>query len=210
NSKITFTRYIPVAPAEVPKCIVYNYPPNGSSNQCTNTTLSWSAVDGYPTGYDVYFGTNQTLVSNADASVRVSTNQAVDYYTPAITQSSTYYWKVVPINSVGTAIAANMPTWSFTTSLGDRTPIEITSDVGTLVSRTYWYTDAYGRDIYTNTYDICQSMIGGTLSAQDFNLSDGSQLNWTNPVYFFGIPLDTCTNAIPTNLWSSCSGGTQS
>ena len=171
NTKILFTRNVPVAASAVPQCIAYNAPANGATGQCTNTVLSWNAVDGSPTGYDVYVSTNLTLVTNADASVRVSTNQNSSYFKPTLSASTTYYWKIVPRNGFGTAIASNMPVWSFTTSAGDVVN-SITSSAGT-------------------TFCV------GTTTTLTVNgvLSEGSSYNWTTPFLFL-----TCKEGIPYPL----------
>lgn len=161
NTRILFTRYEPVASTVVPQCIAYNYPANGSTNQCRNTLLSWNSVDGAPTGYDVYLSTNQSLVNSADASVRVSTNQNTPFYNPGnLNANATYYWKIVPRNSAGLAVAANMPVWSFSTSPGDAVS-SISSSAGTTFCR-------------------------GTTTTLTVNgtISEGSEYNWTSPFLF--------------------------
>jgi hypothetical protein len=158
NTRILFTRYVSVASTAVPQCIAYNYPANGATAQCRNTLLSWNAVDGAPTGYDVYLSTNQSLVNSADASVRVSTNQNTPFYNPGtLNASATYYWKIVPRNGSGLAVAANMPVWSFGTSPGESVS-SISSSAGTTFCR-------------------------GTTTTLTVNgtRSEGSEYNWTSP-----------------------------
>lgn len=169
NTSILFTRYVPEASAVVPQCIAYNYPANGSTAQCRNTLLSWNALDGAPTGYDVYLSTNQSLVNNADASVRVATNQNTPFYgSPSMLDASaTYYWKIVPRNNAGLAVAANMPVWSFSTSPGDVVS-SISSSAGTTFCR-------------------------GTTTTLTVNgtISEGSEYNWTSPFIFnFGCKVN--------------------
>jgi hypothetical protein len=78
-------------------------------------TLSWTAGANSST-YDVYLSTNQTLVNNQDASVRVATSQAATTYSPAaLTASTVYYWRVVP-KSVHGMSPSGCTTWSFTTT----------------------------------------------------------------------------------------------
>lgn len=82
-------------------------PSNGTTGVSASQTLSWSAVSG-ATGYDVYFGTANP------ATTLVSSNQsATTYNTGALLSGTTYYWRVVPRNSVGPATGCS--TWSFTT-----------------------------------------------------------------------------------------------
>lgn len=96
----------------VPGLATYNTPANGATNQnCCGVALNWTepAVTGCnaATSYDVYFGTSATppLVGNFTGTT---------YNTGALNTSTTYYWKIVPRNSFGTATGAI--TRSFTTS----------------------------------------------------------------------------------------------
>ncbi len=127
NSRITLTRSATVTPTVLPTCIAYNYPINGATNQCGNGLLSWSAVDGNPTSYDVYFGTSST-------PPLVATSVASTYYNTGNLGSGTYYWRIVPKNATGTA-TATMPTWSFTTN-GVNSITGFTVNNGTKVGNT--------------------------------------------------------------------------
>jgi hypothetical protein len=71
--------------------------------------LSWlpeGPFGSYPTAYDVY-------IDNVDGSTLVSNDQTETTYTPTLVAGTTYYWKVVPSNSIGEATGC--PVWSFTT-----------------------------------------------------------------------------------------------
>ncbi|CAO80453.1 choice-of-anchor J domain-containing protein [Candidatus Cloacimonas acidaminovorans] len=68
--------------------------------------LSWNSGGGFPSSYDVYFGTSST-------PPLVSDNQTALTYTPTLAAGNTYYWKVVPANLIGEATGC--PTWSFKT-----------------------------------------------------------------------------------------------
>lgn len=74
-----------------------------------NITLSWGPAQ-FAEGYRLYVGSNDAadnLISNLDLGDKMSyTVLAADY-------STTYKWKVVPYNSVGSA--TNVPVWQFTT-----------------------------------------------------------------------------------------------
>lgn len=203
NSKIKFARTAPAAPTQIPSSICqakYEYPANGSTNQCLNQILSWTPGDGSPTSYDVYFGT-----ANPPPYV---TNTTHTYYNPgALNKNTTYYWKIVPKNAFGNA--TNVQIYSFSTGNGDVRPTEILCNIGTQVSHVASGTNELGQTCYTNTYEICDNQINGTLSAQNFLLAEGSALDWTNPVYFLGFPIVQCTGAIPTTFWGNCAGASQ-
>ena len=80
-------------------------PANGATGVSTSPTLSWSPSSG-AASYDVYFGT----ASNPPLAGSVTTAT----YTPGtLSSGTTYFWKVVAKNSVGTAAS---PVWSFSTS----------------------------------------------------------------------------------------------
>ena len=108
-----------------PACATTFTPLNAAVNVPIAQVLSWSGATGFPaiTGYHVYFSTNSALVTSEDVSVRVSTNQAGLTYTPvpALLYGTTYYWKIVPINSVGPSVGCAVN--SFTTYV----PTNITS-----------------------------------------------------------------------------------
>ena len=87
-------------------------PANGATGTCYSGTgavssISWTAVS-TATSYDVYFGTSATPALVSTAQVGVS------YSTGTLSAGTTYYWKVVPKNSGGSATGCS--TYSFTTS----------------------------------------------------------------------------------------------
>ncbi len=89
-----------------PSCATTFTPLNAAVNVPITQALTWSGAVGSPaiTGYNVYFGTSNALVTAEDASVRVITNALVTTYTPpfpGLTYGATYFWKIVPINAIG-------------------------------------------------------------------------------------------------------------
>ena len=81
-------------------------PANGATGVATAPTLSWTAASG-ATSYDVYFGTGSSPALYQNTT---STSLAVS----GLANSTTYYWRVVPKNSCGSA--ASTATQSFTTA----------------------------------------------------------------------------------------------
>lgn len=151
NSRITFTRTLPAPASGIPTCINYNFPANGATNQCRNSILSWSACDGVPTAYDVYFGT-------ASTPLLVASDLSGNFYNPgSLAASTTYYWRVVPKNTFGAATAAGMPVYSFASGAANSVT-GITSSAGT---------------------SICAGTTS-TLTVNG-SLADGSVYNWTAP-----------------------------
>ncbi|MCF8407911.1 MAG: T9SS type A sorting domain-containing protein [Crocinitomicaceae bacterium] len=108
-------------------CPTLTAPANAATGVSLTPTLTWTAGSN-TSSYDVYLSTNQTDVNNESAIARVSTAQAGTSYTSAaLTPSATYYWRIVPKNSFGTA-ATGCTTRSFTTTA----PTPTISQSGTL------------------------------------------------------------------------------
>jgi len=75
-------------------------------------TLTWKAdlAGAAPTGYTVYFGTDE------DDLVELTSGTAVTFtITTPLDHSATYYWQVVPRNATGETDVEDCPVWSFTT-----------------------------------------------------------------------------------------------
>ncbi|RRQ45514.1 GEVED domain-containing protein [Chryseobacterium sp. SC28] len=97
-------------PVEAPGCSTLTSPADGATNLAfPSQTLTWTApTTGTADSYDVYLDKNSTpttLVANVTGTSYTVTN---------LDPSSTYYWKVVPKNSVGSA--AECSVFSFTTT----------------------------------------------------------------------------------------------
>lgn len=216
NSKITITRTAPPGATSAPTCVGANmYPVSGSTNQCLNTTLSWTAGDQVPTGYDVYFSTNYTNVNTCNVAARVSANQPGEYYNPgALALLTTYYWKVIPKNGLGDLPCGSAATYTFTTGQGDVQPTQITCDIGTFTGSTANGFTSLGAPVITNSYDICNWQWGsGTLTAVGPILSEGSELTWGNPadMPIFCFDLGRCEHSLDVvSVWGCTNGLTQS
>lgn len=98
-------------PTAAPNCATLNLPANGATNLAyLSQTLTWSAptTGSTPDSYDVYLDKNMnptTLVTNTSGTSYTATN---------LDGSSTYYWKIVPKNTIGSATGCS--TFSFTTA----------------------------------------------------------------------------------------------
>jgi hypothetical protein len=87
--------------AAPPACVTGLTPATGTSVDATvGTTLNWTAAGSPtspPSGYDVYFDTNNP------PTTLVSPNQAgTTYATGVLTPNTVYYWRIEPKNAVGT------------------------------------------------------------------------------------------------------------
>ncbi|WP_125203243.1 GEVED domain-containing protein [Chryseobacterium sp. SC28] len=96
-------------PTEAPGCSTLTSPADGATNLAyTSQTLTWTApTTGTADSYDVYLDKNSTpttLVGNVTGTSYTATN---------LDGSSTYYWTVIPKNTVGAATGCSV--FSFTT-----------------------------------------------------------------------------------------------
>jgi len=140
----------------VPGLAAYNSPAAGATGQnCCGVALNWTepAITGCnaATSYDVYFGTSATppLVGNITGTT---------YNTGALSTSTTYYWKIVPRNSFGTATGA--VTRSFSTS----------ATVCSACTHTIRLTDTYGDGWNGNEISVT---VNGVLVLANITMASG-------------------------------------
>ncbi len=147
----------------------------------TNDILSWQSGGNYPTGYDVYLDT-------VDGTTLVSDNQTGTIYTPVLEPGTTYYWKVIPFNSFGSATGIVL--WSFktptATQLAESFENTTFPPVGWANPGTWSRNTTYKKH--------------GTASAYKY----GS----TSTQYILSTPKVTITETSTLDLWSYCSGTT--
>lgn len=95
-------------PTTVPNCSTLSAPANGSTGVSASlTTLSWTSSPD-AASYDVYMDTN------ADPTTLVINTTGTSYTPSSLALNTTYYWKVVPKNLLGSATGCGI--FSFTTS----------------------------------------------------------------------------------------------
>lgn len=164
-------------PTSAPNPAVLVSPVNGSWAMIGDI-LSWNSGGGFPSSYDVYFGTSST-------PPLVSDNQTTTTYTPTLTAGNTYYWKVVPANAFGEA--SDCPTWSFKTPTATQLAesFENTSfpPAGWANPGSWSRSTSYAKH--------------GTASAYKYG-SSSSQ-------YILSTPKVTITSTSTLNFWSLCS-----
>lgn len=122
--KITST----AAPTTAPSCPTLSSPANAATGVAVAPTLSWAASAGADS-YDVYFGTTAdptTLVGN------VTTTNYTGSTTLAL--NTTYYWKVVPKNTVGSATGCTVYSFTTTTTVAYCGPLVYSSGVEPITS----------------------------------------------------------------------------
>ncbi len=102
--------YAPPQQGTVPLPAQSPNPAHNASNVLINKVLSWTTGGGVVDGYKVYLGTNNppTNLVNGTSITSTSYDHPTDF-----NYSTTYFWKIVPFNSIGDA--ANCPVWQFGT-----------------------------------------------------------------------------------------------
>ena len=94
--------------ASPPDPVTYVSPDSAATDVPTNVTLQWNTTASAD-GYYLYLGTasgNYTIANGTDLGNVSTYNFTANY-------STTYYWKIVPYNAVGSATGARE--WNFTT-----------------------------------------------------------------------------------------------
>jgi len=168
------------SPTSAPNAPILVSPAN-SSWALTNAILVWNSGGGFPSTYDVYFGTssNPPLVSD---------NQTATSYTPTLAAGTTYYWKVVASNSLGDSPASSV--WSFQTPTA--TQLAESFENTTFPPAGWTNPGSWSR---STSYAV-----NGTASAYKY----GS----TSSQYILSTPKCTITATSALNLWSLCSATT--
>ncbi len=111
--------FVPQAALSLPVRASRSKPSNGAVDVKQIQILSWSPGD-YAASHEVYFGTDQEAVRNADTAspeYKGSRNLGSQSYDPGkLEWDTTYYWRVDEVNNVNpdSPWAGNL--WSFTTA----------------------------------------------------------------------------------------------
>lgn len=152
--KITST----AAPTTAPSCAVLTSPVNAATGVAVAPTLSWAASVGADS-YDVYFDTNAnptTLVGNVTATNYTGPNN--------LALNTTYYWKVVPKNTVGAATGCTIYSFTTTATVSYCGPLVYSSGVEPITSV-----------VFGGLTNTSAAAIGGT--AHEFFLDKIAQVN---------------------------------
>jgi hypothetical protein len=123
----------------------------------TDNMLSWmpTAGAGDATNYDVYFGTTAN-------PPRVSIAQTARSYTPTLAPNTSYYWKVVAKNQIGSSPASS--TWSFKTPSSAQL---VESFEGSVFPPANWASSGdWFQDINYRKHGTSSARINGNPSAQ--------------------------------------------
>lgn len=95
---------------EPPNPAIAVVPVSGSNNAAIDTDLMWNPGGGSPTGYRLWFGTDNPPSNLVSALLTNDTS----YSPPAhLDYGTDYFWRVVPFNDFGPAL--DCPVWTFRT-----------------------------------------------------------------------------------------------
>ncbi|MBL7145414.1 MAG: hypothetical protein ISS76_14360 [Phycisphaerae bacterium] len=119
SSQRTPKQIIPQAALSLPVMASGANPMSGSSDLKQDTVLTWGAGD-FAESHEVYFGTDEEAVRNADpSSPEYKGTRALgsESYDPGVLQwDTTYYWRVDEINNNNPGSPWVGGVWSFTTA----------------------------------------------------------------------------------------------
>ncbi len=105
----TYT-FTPPAVTAAPNCVASPTAPANAATNVVSATLSWPFATGSATSYFIYFGTDAgaTNILNGVDIGNVNTYTV----SSGISASTVYFWRVVPVNAIGSPTGCT--TWSFT------------------------------------------------------------------------------------------------
>jgi hypothetical protein len=206
--------YIPPAmPPTSPDKVASPNPADGATDVSVTTDLSWGAAAGADS-YDIYFGTDQSVVAAADtSSPEFAGNQAGLTYDPGtLDYSTTYYWRVDSVNTAGTT---GGDVWSFTTETAPLSPpsqvtgpspsdgaldVPVTTDLGwTAAARAGSYHVYFGTDqAMVAAADTGSPEFRGSVTDLTFNLGT---LDYST-TYYWRVDSVNAAGTTKGNVWS--------
>lgn len=160
-----------------PNCAVYLAPANAAVACQNGVTLSYGSGGGGPTGYRVFFGTNQALVEAEDPGTLVQNSPSTTYATGVLTPATTYYWRVTAYNGEGDASGCAILSRSFSTNLTSCYCVSSSAN-GTFESITNVQLGAFSNPSGGTTYSNFTNL--GSIG--DVNIGSTFNLTITQPV----------------------------
>jgi hypothetical protein len=94
----------------IPNVPMLSSPANNSVNQPLALTLTWSSVANATDGYEALISTRSDFITSVSDGFNLSSPA---YPLPLLGSDSTYYWKVLAVNSSGSSAWSSV--WTFTT-----------------------------------------------------------------------------------------------
>ncbi|MFH0888660.1 MAG: glycine rich domain-containing protein, partial [Planctomycetota bacterium] len=183
GSNLTFTT--------LPAQVASPSPSTGATNVPITQQLSWGAVSGV-TGYNVYFGTSSP-------GTLVSSNQSGTTYSPTLTNSTLYYWRIDSVNASGTTTGI---VWSFTTAVlaqaGSPSPSTGATNIS-IIQQLSWgvASGATGYNVYFGTSSP-GTLVSSNQSGTTYN--PGTLAN--NTLYYWRIDSVNAAGTTTGIVWS--------
>ncbi len=174
------------APATVaPNCATLSSPANGATNLAyLSVPLSWTAPSSGATvdSYDVY------LDKNPDPTTLVTNVTGTTYTAANLDASSTYYWKVVPKNSAGSATGCTV--YSFTTMAPTYCTAGATSTSFEKISKVV-FSDINKSSTATAGYEDFTATVGNVTAGSSYTLTvTGNSSSYSNDQVIVWIDLN--------------------
>ncbi len=177
-----------------PGCTTYLNPADMSIDQWDTGMLVFNQVLGADS-YNIYMGTADGTWDVFDG---VNTTESrFEYY--GLQYSTTYYWKVVPVNQYGSA--SNCPVYSFTTIIDPSQPLDYTQDWETAMIPAHWQistTDLSTVDVSMDNFH------GGSYALHS------TGMNWQNVTVdqaTLSLAPYTGTTDVVLDFWYAFTGG---
>lgn len=168
----------------LPSCASGYFPISGATlSSCSSTTasLSWTAPIECVSNYKVYFD------QNPSPTTLVSTQPGLSYTTGALA-AGTYYWKIVPTNSVGDATGCTIQSFILSATIAAPTAPNVSycsapyvftlSATGGSYSNYFWYDASSGGNFLGSGSTYTTPSLGSTTSyyVEDANLTSEANL----------------------------------
>ena len=154
-----------VLPVAAPNCATLVSPANAATNvPYVSTTLTWTAsTTGSPAdSYDVY------LDKNMNPTTLVGNTTALSYTAPNLDGGSTYYWKIVPKNTIGSATGC--APFSFSTAAPTYCTAGATSTNFEKISNVT-FADINNNSTSTAGYEDFTSVVGNVTAGSTYTFS---------------------------------------
>jgi len=207
NTLDIYVNAAPPPPNQPPYTPSYISPSNHASSVSISTTLSWTGGDPDPgdtVTYDVYFGVSSS-------PPLVSSGQSGTTYNPGtLSQSMTYYWKIVSRDNHG--LTTPGPVWDFTTlssnqlfSLSNGYVSPTSGDISTTFNYYVTYSDPEGdvpttKNVYIDGSACIMTKISGDyVSGAVFKYSTTLPAGSHNYYYYFADSAHSQTRSLPSS-----------
>jgi len=169
-------------------------PSNGATGVSTSLTISWASCANADS-YDVYFGTssNPSLVGNTTIT---------SYSLSSLSNSTTYYWKIVAKNNCGNSTPGAV--WSFTTGFGPGPGLALClydDFSGPYIERRKWREGETTREI-NNGKLVLKDASPNPVTISGYPYFSATPMNFTDPSSVISI------QAVVTVLEYSITGST--